>query len=244
MIPVLPPSPPAVVRFVAAAANVRHDEPKMDRISDINALADMLPGSLPWIVAGAEIDNRVSRVAWTSLLGGTHVGLSTETPVALSGDWTLTGHKVHFDSSGIPGIDPIRRTVVAKAKDDATGIKVAVLATHRPHLAFGPNRDQRSRRAWFQGWHCDRALALLLRLLGYVVVIEEDGNHAGGPIHYGHGQIVAARSGLMQITVLPPIGPLGAGIHVTTGHVTSAWTKQGIHTDHPELAVPITITKG
>lgn len=245
MLPVLPPPPiTAEVRFVDAVANVRHDEPKPWRISDISALADMLPENLPWIASGAEIDNRVSRVAWTQLLGGTHVGLSTETPIAFSHDWTLLGHRIHLVTKGNPGVDPAKTTVVAKVRNDASGIKVAVLAEHKNHRAFGPDRDERSRCGWFAQRDETRDLELALRALGYVVVINEDGNHAGGPIHYSPSQIVAARSGLMQITVLPPVGPLGAGIHVTVGHVDQAWTRQGIHTDHPLLAVPITITKG
>jgi hypothetical protein len=241
MTPALPPTPPAVVRFVDAVANVRHDEPRGYRISDINALADMLPSDLPWIASGAEIDNRVSRVAWTSLLGGTHFGLATETPIALSADWTLIGTRIHVATNGIPGIDPARKTVVAKVRNDATGIKVAIIAEHKDHLAFGPNQVAASRRGWFRQFYETRALALRLRLLGYVVVINEDGNHAAGPIHYGRGQITAACSGLMQISVLPPIG---SSVHASAGHVTKAWTAQGIHTDHPILTVPITITKG
>lgn len=241
MIPPLP-SPPAVVRFVAAVANIRHDEPKPWRISDINALADMLPET-SWVACGAEIDNRVSRIAWTQLLGGTHIGLATESPIALSADWTLIGHRIHTNTHGIPGVDPARKSVVAKVRNDATGIKVAIINTHRNHLAFGPNRNAASRAGWYRSVRLDQGLARRLELLGYVVVIEEDGNHAGGSIHYSPRQIVAARAGLMQITVLPPLGPLGAGVHVEAGRVTQAWSAQGIHTDHPLLAVPITITK-
>lgn len=237
------PTPCAsTLRFVDGVANIRHDEPKPWRISDINAFADMLPADLPWVASGAEIDNRVSRIAWTSLLGGTHVGLATESPIALSADWTLIGHRIHTNTHGIPGVDPARKTVVAKVRNDCTGIKVAIISAHRNHLAFGPNRNAASRAGWFRSVRRDRGLAYRLELLGYVVVINEDGNHAGGPIRYSPHQIVAARAGLMQITVLPPIGPWG--IHVTTGRPTQAWTAQGIHTDHPILTVPITITKG
>lgn len=240
MIPALPPTPPAVVQFVAAVANIRHDEPKPWRISDINALADMLPDGYPWIAGGAEIDNRVSRVAWTQLLGGIHFGLATESPVAASGDWTELGHAVHVDTAGIPSVDPARKTVVLKLRNDATGIKVAVVNTHMDHLAFGAKKNLASRHGWFAQWHSDRALIARLRLLGYVVVQTCDCNHAAGPVKWGRGQI-SVFSGLMQISVLPPFG---RSVSVALGHIDRAWAAQGIHTDHPLLTVPVTIAEG
>jgi hypothetical protein len=241
MIPA-PPSQPLVseVRLVAGVANIRHDEPTRDRASDIERFASMLSGGEPWVAAGCEIDNPFSRVAWTRDLAGEHFGLATETPVAVSSSWTVLGRRVWARTKGYALVDPARTTVELRLLDPRSGIKVAILATHRNHLAFGRDQVASSRRGWFSHWRADRRRALFLRLHGYVVVIEEDGNHGGGPIRYGRGQIVAARADVMQITVLAPLGPLAAGISVSTGRPVQ---RRG-YTDHLMLAGSITITKG
>lgn len=222
--------------FTLALANVRHDMTRPQKADDIATFSRMLSGD--WIAAGCEIDNPDSRYLWhTEMPAGLHFGNGTETPVVVSHGWDVIGHQVLTRTTGEAGFDPARKTVLLRLRHHATGIRVAVLATHMDHWAFnGPALGRVARLAkWDRHLSLDRRTILRLRLAGYVVAAVGDLN-SGRVVEYGRGQKAIHPHGVMQMTVLPPLRP---GVRVRLGHLV---TRTG-HTDHPLLAVSVGITR-
>jgi hypothetical protein len=220
----------------AALANIRHDMTETQKAEDIALFGGMLVGT--YIAAGCEIDNPVSRKLWRRI-GTQRIGGNTETPVVFSADWTVLAGKVLSRTAGQAGFDPPRKTVFMRVRHVPTGITVSGLFTHMDHEAFnGPTSGRSSRLArWSTHFAKDRHLVWRRRLAGDVVVHMGDLNN-GRTVVYGQGQqTVHPVPGVMQIAVL---APFRRRVHVSLGRRV---IETG-HTDHPLIAVPITIRKG
>lgn len=222
--------------FTAALANIRHDMSEAQKAADVETFARMLVGT--YLAAGCEIDNPVSRKLWRRI-GVQHVGGGTETPVVLSGDWTVISALAFSRTAGQAGFDPPRKTVAVRLRH-TSGVRVCVLATHMDHQAFnGPAVGRAGRLAkWVSHVAKDRHLIWRRRLAGDVVVHMGDLNN-GRVVEYGRGQLtVHPRPGVMQIAVL---APFRRGIRAYLGRRV---VNEHVRTDHPLVSVKIHVTKG
>jgi hypothetical protein len=187
------------------------------------------------IYMGQEITPTFYKAAWRNLLPERyqHWGLRHENAVSVGPRFHVTAHATPKRSPGWTGVQPTRFDTVVETTHQ--GLKIAVVNMHTISEAWTHDDDTTDQRQllWERHLAATRKEVARLQKAGFFVLVGGDLNNPK-PTKVGEGQVLLVNEGLLQLYVCPP----GGG----TAHLEAIQRIKG-HTDHPILAIKLTLEK-